>query len=332
MNLETTYLGLRLPHPFVAGASPLVDDLDTVRRLEDAGAAAIVMNSLFEEQITHEQMANFFDTELQSESSAEARTYFPDASHLALGPQNYLEHLSRVKHAVSVPVIGSLNGSTPGGWLDHARLIQEAGADALELNVYALATNPLVSGAELEQQTLDMVRTVKRAVTIPVAVKLSPFYTSLAHFAAGLVAAGADGLVLFNRFYQPDIDVERLVVERSLHLSRSRELLLRLRWLAILSPQIRTSYAVTGGVHKAVDAVKALMSGAHAVQMVSALLTQGPARLHAIRVELARWLQEHEYESVAQMQGSMSLATCPDPAAYERANYMLMLQSWTAQR
>jgi dihydroorotate dehydrogenase (fumarate) len=330
MSLETTYLGLRLPHPFVAGASPLVDDLDTVRRLEDAGAAAITMNSLFEEQIAHEQMETFFDTELHGESSAEARTYFPSSSHLGLGPENYLEHLRRVKQAVSVPVIGSLNGSTLGGWLEHARLIQEAGADALELNVYTLATNPRVSGAELERQALEMLRAVKRVVTIPVAVKLSPFYTSLAHVAAGLVEAGADGLVLFNRFYQPEIDIERLTVERALHLSDRSELNLRLRWLAILSPQIKTSYAVTGGVHKAIDAVKALMAGAHAVQMVSALLTLGPGRLRSIREELALWLEEHEYDSVAQMQGSMSLANCPDPAAYERANYMLILHSWTA--
>lgn len=330
MSLETTYLGLRLPHPFIAGASPLVDDLDTVRRLEDAGAAAIVMNSLFEEQITHLQMATFFDTELHGESTAEARTYFPESSHLALGPENYLEHLRKVKQAVSVPVFGSLNGSTPGGWLDYARSIEQAGADGLELNVYALATNPRLSGAELEAQTLEMVHTVRRAVTIPLAVKLSPFYTSLAHVAAGLVAAGADGLVLFNRFYQPDIDVEQLVVERTLHLSEASELALRLRWLAILSAQVATSYALTGGVHEATDAVKGLMSGAHAVQMVSALLRRGPERLHTIRGELALWLEEHEYESVAQMRGSMNLASCPDPAAYERANYMLMLQGWTA--
>jgi dihydroorotate dehydrogenase (fumarate) len=332
MNLETPYLGLRLAHPFVAGASPLVDDLDTVRRLEDAGAAAITMSSLFEEQITHEQMAGYFDTELHDESSAEARTYFPETSHLGRGPENFLEHLRRVKEAVRVPVIGSLNGSTPGGWLHYARLIQDAGADALELNVYSLASDPAVPGAEVERQTLDMVRTVRRGLTIPVAAKLSPFYSSLAHFAAALVEAGASGLVLFNRFYQPDIDVERLVVERALRLSHPSELALRLRWLAILSPQVRTSYAVTGGVHGTLDAVKALMAGAHAVQMVSALLTHGPEHLRTMRLGLERWLEEHEYVSVAQLRGSMSLATCPDPAAYERANYMLILQSWTAPR
>ncbi len=332
MDLETRYLGLRLAHPFVAGASPLVDDLDMVRRLEDAGAAAIVMNSLFEEQITHDEMATFFDTELHGDSSPEAGSYFPESSGLAAGPDGYLEHLRRVKAAVGVPVIGSLNGSTAGGWLDHARLIQEAGADALELNVYSLASDRRRSGADIERETVDMVRAVRTSVILPLAVKLSPFYTSLPHFAAELVASGADGLVLFNRFYQPDIDVERLDVERTLHLSQSSELALRLRWLAILSPQVRTSYAVTGGVHEALDAVKALMAGAHSVQMVSELLAHGPARLREVRDALVAWLAEHEYASLAHLRGSMNLATCPDPAAYERANYMLMLKSWTAPR
>lgn len=328
MNLETTYLGLALPHPFVSGASPLVDEIDTVRRLEDAGAAAIVMNSLFEEQITHEEMSAFFATELHGESSPEARSYFPDSSPLGRGPDNYLEHLRRVREAVAVPVIGSLNGSTPGGWLDYARLMEEAGADALELNVYALATDPWRSAAEIEDDTVEMVGAVRDALEIPLAVKLSPFYTSLAHFAERLVDAGADGLVLFNRFYQPDIDIEHLVVERSLHLSHSSELALRLRWLAILSGQVRTSYAVTGGVHEATDAVKALMTGADAVQLVSELLRKGPQRLRTMREALARWLEEHDYESVAQLRGSMNLHTCPDPAAFERANYMLILRSW----
>jgi len=307
----------------------LVDDLDTVRRLEDAGASAIVMNSLFEEQITHDEMATFFDTELHGESSPEAGSYFPESSGLAAGPDGYLEHLRRVKDAVAVPVIGSLNGSTDGGWLEHAKLIQEAGADALELNVYALASDPRESSAMIERRTLDMVCTVRGSVMIPLAVKLSPYYTSLSNFAAGLVAAGADGLVLFNRFYQPDIDVERLDVARTLHLSDPSELALRLRWLAILSPQVRTSYAVTGGVHQAVDAVKGLMAGAHAVQMVSALLVHGPEHLRRVHDDLVSWLTEHEYASLAHLRGSMNLATCPDPAAYERANYMLMLKSWT---
>jgi len=332
MDLETRYLGLPLRHPFVAGASPLVDSLDGVRRLEDAGAAAIVMNSLFEEQIVHDDMTAFFDTELHDESSPEAGSYFPESGGLGAGPEGYLQRLRRVKEAVSVPVIGSLNGSTDGGWLDYARLIQKAGADALELNVYALASDRNRSGADLERETVDMVRSVRCAVTIPIAVKLSPFYTSLAHFAAELVVSGADGLVLFNRFYQPDIDVERLDVERTLHLSDPSELALRLRWLAILSPLVRTSYAVTGGVHDAVDAVKALMAGADTVQMVSALLKHGPERLRQVREGVVDWLEEHEYASLAHLRGSMNLATCPNPAAYERANYMLMLKSWTAQR
>jgi len=328
MNLDTTYLGLALPHPFISGASPLVDELDTVRRLEDAGAAAIVMSSLFEEQIIHERMATFFADELRGETSPETLSYFPDSSPLGRGPDDYLEHLRRVKQAVSVPVIGSLNGSTPGGWLDYARLMQEAGADALELNAYALATDPWRSAGEIENDTVEMVRAVRDALQIPLAVKLSPFYTALAHFVERLVDAGVDGLVLFNPFYQPDIDIERLVVERSLHLSQASELALRLRWLAILSGQIRSSYAVSGGVHEASDAVKALMTGADAVQLVSELLRHGPERLRTLRAELARWLEEHNYESLAQLRGSMNLATCPDLAAYERANYMLILRSW----
>jgi dihydroorotate dehydrogenase (fumarate) len=328
MRLDTSYLGLILPHPFVSGASPLVDDLDSVRRLEDAGAAAIVMNSLFEEQISHEQMSSFFATELHGESSPEARSYFPDSSPLGRGPENYLEHLRRVRDAVDVPVIGSLNGSTPGGWLRYARLMEEAGADALELNVYALATDPLRSAAEIEDDAVEMVGAVAEALEIPLAVKLSPFYTSLAHFAARLVEAGAGGLVFFNRFYQPDIDIEELVVERTLHLSQSSELALRLRWLAILSGQVRTSYAVTGGIHHVSDAVKALMAGADSIQMVSALLRNGPERLRSMREELVRWMEEHEYDSLFQMRGSMNLGSCPDPAAFERANYMLILQSW----
>jgi dihydroorotate dehydrogenase (fumarate) len=328
MDLTTSYLGLRLAHPFMPGASPMVDDLDLVKRLEDAGASAIVMHSLFEEQITREQVATFLHTERHGESFAEALSYFPSPEAFALGPEEYLEQLGRVKAAVRVPVIASLNGCTPGGWLDYARLMEQAGADALELNVYHLATDTAVRGGEVEAQTIEMVRQVKRGVRIPVAVKLSPFYSSFAHFAAELDATGADGLVLFNRFYQPDVDVENLQGKRALHLSDSAELLLRLRWLAVLSGRLRASLAVTGGVHTAVDAVKAIMCGAHAVQMVSALLHRGPAYLATVRREFEEWLEEHEWSSLEQMRGNMSLARCPDPAVYERANYMLILQSW----
>jgi dihydroorotate dehydrogenase (fumarate) len=328
MDLSTTYLGLRLPHPLIPGASPLVDDLDTVRRLEDAGAAAIVMHSLFEEQITREQLASVRSMDAVAESSAEALTFFPDTDAFALGPEEYLEQIHKLKAMLSIPVIGSLNGATDGGWLGYARLIESAGADALELNVYSLATDPTVSGEMIERRTLHMLESVKRSVGIPVAVKLSPFYTSVSHLAHRLAEHGADGLVLFNRFYQPDIDVETLEVAPTLRLSDSSELLLRLRWLAILSGRIKASLAVTGGVHGALDAVKAVMAGADAVQVVSTLLRHGPDHLANLRRDLALWLEEHEYESLAQMKGSMSLLRCPDPAAHERVSYTAVLQSW----
>jgi dihydroorotate dehydrogenase (fumarate) len=328
MDLSTRYLGFTLPHPLMPGASPLVDDLDVVRRLEDAGAAAIVMHSLFEEQLALEEAAAFAYTEPHAESFAEARSYFPAPDAFALGPDEYLEQIRRIKAAVRVPVIGSLNGCTPGGWLRYARLIEQAGADAIELNVYILATDPGEDPRAVEDRVVEMAGTVRAAVGIPLAVKLSPFYTSIAHFAHRLDAAGLAGLILFNRFYQPGIDVEALEVRRELHLSDSSELPLRLRWLAILSGHVRASLAATGGVHTVVDVVQALMAGAHAVQLVSALLRQGPERLAALRAELARWLEEHQYESVSQLQGTMNLVSCPDPQAYERANYMLMLQSW----
>jgi len=330
MDLSTRYLGLKLSHPLMPGASPMVDDLDTVKRLEDAGASAIVMHSLFEEQIRREQMTAFVHTESHEQSFAEALSYFPASDAFALGPHEYLEQLRRIKAAVSVPVIASLNGYTLGGWLNYARLMQEAGADALELNVYQLATDPEESGHALEERTIEMVRAVRGAVRVPLAVKLSPFYTALGDFAQRLDEAGADGLVLFNRFYQPDIDIEELQVRRALHLSHSSELPLRLRWLAILSGRVKASLAVSGGVHTVVDVIQSVMTGAHAVQVVSALLQRGPAYLAQLRQELTKWLEEHEYHSLQQMQGSMSLESCPDPRVYERANYMLMLQGWRA--
>lgn len=331
MDLSTTYMGLHLPHPLMPGASPLVDDLDTVRRLEDAGAAAIVMHSLFEEQIVREQYATFVHTDYHADSSPEAITYFPSPEEFALGPHEYLEQVRRIKGAVRCPVVASLNGTTLGGWLAYARLIERAGADALELNVYALASDPGEDGPTLEGRTLEMLREVKKAVGIPVAIKLSPFYTSLAHFTRALDAAGADGLVLFNRFFQPDIDVEELSVNRSLTLSDSSELPLRLRWLAILSGRVRASLAVTGGVHTDLDAIKAVMTGAHAVQMVSALLRNGPERLLEVRRAIEDWLEAHEYDSLKQAQGSMNLLACPNPKVYERANYMMLLQSWRTE-
>ena len=328
MNLSTTYLGLTLPHPLVAGASPLSDDLDGVKRLEDSGASAIVLRSLFEEQITREQMSEYFNLDSHGESSAEASSYFPSPHAFALGPFQYLEHLRLAKEAVGIPIIASLNGATPGGWLEYARLMSQAGADALELNLYRISTDPENTSDWIEHQAVQTVREVKKAVTIPVAVKLSPFYTAFAHVARELDRAGADGLVLFNRFYQPDIDAEELTATRTLHLSDSSELLLRLHWLAILSGRVRASLAATGGVHTALDVVKATMAGAHVTQMVSALLRSGPAHLRTVLDGLTAWLQEHEWDSLAAMRGNMSLARVPDADAYERANYMLMLQGW----
>jgi dihydroorotate dehydrogenase (fumarate) len=328
VDLSTTYLGLKLSHPLMPGASPLVDDLDNVRRLEDAGAAAIVMHSLFEEQINREEWFHYRATEMHRESFAEALSHFPRSESFTLGPDEYLEHIRRIKKAVSIPVIGSLNGTSPGGWLKYARSIEEAGADALELNIYTIAASPDESAETVENRAVEMLCLVKEAVRIPVAVKLSPFYTALGHFAHRLDEAGADGLILFNRFYQPDLDPENLVVMRTLALSTMSELPLRLRWLGLLAGRVRASLAVTGGVHSALDAVKALMAGADAVQVVSALLRRGPQHLAALRAELGAWLEGHEYDSLAQLKGSLSLHSCPDPQAYERANYMLTLQSW----
>jgi dihydroorotate dehydrogenase (fumarate) len=331
MNLSTRYLGLDLPHPLLPGASPLADDLDTVRRLEDAGAAAIVLRSLFEEQITREQVSAFLHSEMHGESFAEALTYFPTPQSFVFGPEEYLEHLGRVKAAVKVPVIASLNGTTPGGWLDYPPLIASTGADALELNLYRLAFDRSLSGQEVERESVEVVREVRRAVRLPLAVKLSPFYSSFANFATQIDEAGADGLVLFNRFYQPDISPEDLELNRTLSLSDSRELPLRLRFLGVLSGQVRASLAVSGGVHDARDAIKAVMAGAHAVQVVSALLRHGPEYLKVLRQGMVSWMEEFEWESLESMRGNMSLARCPDPAVYERANYMMMLQGWRSR-
>ncbi len=331
MDLSTTYLGFTLPHPLIPGASPLSADLDGVRRLEDAGAAAIILPSLFEEQITADEAGSVHHMKVHDNANAEALSYFPLAEDYAMGPKRYLEHVRSVSDAVHVPVIGSLNGTSPEGWLDYARLIQDAGADALELNLYHVATDPLESGVALEQRLLDVVRAVKSHVSIPIAVKISPFFSSMANLAQHLDHAGADGLVLFNRFYQPDIDPEALTAAPLLHLSDSSDLLLRLRWLAILSGRVRASLAATGGVHTAVDAVKAVMAGAHAVQMVAALLMQGPKHLTKVKHDLSRWFEEHEYKSLAQAQGSMNLLRCPDPEAFERGNYMKILQTWKAR-
>jgi len=328
MDLSTTYLGLKLPHPMVAGASPLSDEIDSVRRLEDAGSAAIILRSLFEEQIVREQMADLLHQDGASESSAEATTYFPNPDLFVLGPEEYLNHLRRVKEAVRIPVIASLNGCTPGGWLSYGRQMEQGGADALELNVYHAALDPNKSGAEVECETVAMVRAVKSSVKIPVAVKLSPFFASFAHFALQLDREGADGLVLFNRFYETDIDAKELSLTRALHLSDSSELLLRLRGIAALAPLVNGSLAVTGGVHTALDVVKSIMAGAHVTQMVSALLMYGPNYLRKVREELEQWMEENEWDSLGRMRGNMAVDKAPNAKAYERGNYMMMLQSW----
>jgi dihydroorotate dehydrogenase (fumarate) len=328
MDLSTKYLGLQLPHPLVAGASPLVDDLALVQRLIDAGAAAIVMHSLFEEQIRGEALARTHYGDAHANSHAEASSYLPELDQFRLGPDEYLERIRRIRALSSVPVIASLNGTTEGSWLRYAVSMQQAGASALELNLYELETDPRESAGQVEARALQIVQSVRAAVSIPIAVKLSPYYTALAHFASELEKAGADGVVLFNRFYQPDIDIDALEVARTLRLSDRSELLLRLRWLAILSPRLAGSLAVSGGVHEAVDAVKAIMTGAHCVQMVSALLRHGPEHLGRVLADLRDWLEQHEYDSLEQMRGSMNLRRCPDPRGFERANYVNILQSW----
>ena len=328
MDLSTTWLGLELPHPFVAGASPLADDLDRVRRLEEAGASMLVLRSLFEEQLDRDALAHHRAVARHAELHGEATSYRPEPPGQVFGPGEYLAHLEAVKDAVGIPVAASLNGHSPGGWLDYARRIDDAGADALELNLYDVQTDARRSAAEIEDEVVRIVGGVAEAVEMPVAVKLSPFYTSLPHLAKRLHDAGARGLVLFNRFFEPDLDVEELEVRTHMQLSTSSELALRLRWLAVLSGQNGAGLAVSGGVHTPLDAVKAIMCGAHAVQVVAALVTGGVGRLGELRRGLAAWLEEHGYESLRQMRGSMDLARTPDPRAYERANYVRTLQTW----
>lgn len=333
MDLTTSYCGLTLRHPLVAGASPLVDDLALVDRLVDAGAAAIVMHSLFEEQIRGEALARERFHDVHADAHAEAGSYLPLAEEFRLGPDEYLEQLRRIKSRVGrdVPVFASLNGTTKGTWLSWSRWMESAGADALELNLYDLVTDVDLGSTAVEERAREVVRAVRGNVKIPIAVKLSPFYTALPRFAASLLEAGADALVLFNRFYQADIDPEALEVVRALRLSDRSELLLRLRWLAILSGRLETSFALSGGVHEGLDAVKGIMAGAHCVQLVSSLLRHGPEHLARVQAELRQWLEQHEYESLAQLRGSMNLARCPDPRSFERANYVQVLQSWRAE-
>lgn len=322
MSLATTYLGLPLASPLVVGSGPLTDDLDTVRRLEDAGASAFVLRSLYEEQVNGEQMDAFFSSESHGDSFAEATSYAPDPE-TPFGPDEYLEHLRRVKQAVRVPVLASLDGSTPGGWTSFARLMEQAGADALELDLYHAASDPDRSAAEVESGMIELVRAVKRTVRIPVAVKLAPLFTAFAHFARQLDAAGADGLTLFTRFHHVDIDVDELEVLRSFPPSDGRDLSLRLRGVAALTGRVKASLAVTGGVQTGLDVIKSTMAGAHVTQMVGALLGRGPDYLASVRGEIEAWMREHDWPSLDEMRGNMGFSRVADPAAFERANFML---------
>ncbi len=328
IDLSTTYLGLTLKNPLVVSASPLCEEIGNIRRMEDSGASAVVLHSLFEEQINLE--SNDLDRYLSrgTESFAESLTYFPDMTAYNLGPDGYLEHLRRAKAAVGIPVIGSLNGVSTGGWIRYARLIEMAGADALELNVYFIPTDPAMTGAQVEQMYVDLVRDVKASVGIPVAVKLGHFFSAFANLARRLDGAGADALVLFNRFYQPGFDLENLEVVPNLTLSSPYEVLLRLHWVAILYGHVRADLAVTGGVHAGEDVLKAMMAGARVAMMTSALLKHGIGHLTQVRAGLLAWMEEHEYESIRQMQGSMSQQKVAQPAAFERANYMRVLRSY----
>lgn len=329
MDLTSSYMGLTLSNPLMAGASPLSERIDNIKALAEAGAGAIVMHSIFEEQLSAEAAALDYYLEQGTDSFAESLTYFPPMSEYKVGPEEYLENIAAAKKAVDIPIIASINAVSTAGWADFAGQLAEAGADALELNVYLIPTNPAVAAAAVEQAYLDVLEVVRQAVGIPVSMKLSPFFSATANVARRLDDAGAKGLVLFNRFYQPDIDLEALEVAPSLSLSTSEELRLRLRWAAILFGRLRASLAVTGGVHTGADAAKAVLAGADAVQVVSALLKDGVERLTAIRDEMASLLEAHGYDSIQEARGVMSLRSVAEPAAFERANYMKTLQSWS---
>jgi dihydroorotate dehydrogenase (fumarate) len=328
MDLSTTYLGMKLKNPIVPSASPLSHSLDSMKRLEDAGASAIVMYSLFEEQIAHEAAELNHYLTYGSETFAEALTYFPDPGEYNLGPEEYVNHVRQAKESLGIPVIGSLNGISTGGWIKYAKKIEEAGADALELNVYYIPTDPKLTAQDVEDRYLEVLNAVKTTVKIPVAMKLSPFFSSMANMAHRLDQAGASGLVLFNRFYQPDIDLETLEMKPSVHLSTPQAMRLPLRWVAILYGRVKASLAATSGIHTAEDVLKMLMAGADVTMMASSLLKNGPQRITEVLARMDQWMLEHEYVSVAQMKGSMSQKSVADPSAYERANYMKVLQGY----
>ncbi len=327
IDLTTRYLGLTLRTPLVPSASPLSQEIASIRRLEDAGASAVVLYSLFEEQLRQESVELDHHLSAGTESFAESLTYFPQASEFRLGPEGYLEHIRKAKEAVDIPIIASLNGATVGGWTKFAQEIEQAGADALECNIYYIPTDPEVKASEIEQTYVDIVWAVKSAISIPVAIKISPFFTNVANVARRLDDAGADGLVLFNRFYQPDIDLEELEIRPNVLLSTPQALRLPLTWIGILYGKLKASLAATGGVHDPEDAIKMLMVGADVTMLCSSLLRNGINQLRHMERGIVEWMEQHEYESVKQMQGSMSQLRCPDPSAFERAQYMRAVKS-----
>ena len=331
MDLTTTYLGMTLKNPLVVSPSPISEHVDSIKKLEDAGAGAIVLHSLFEEQISFLSQELNANLQQGDYSFAEALTYFPDLEDYKMGPEGYLGHVRQAKEAVDIPVIGSLNGVSTGGWVEYAKDIQQAGADALELNVYYVPTNSAMSGEQVENMYTDLVRAVKANVTIPVAVKIGPFFSSLSNMAGKLSEAGADALVMFNRFYQPDIDLAKLEVKPDLVLSGSNQLRLRLRWVAILYGKIAADMAITGGVHTPEDVIKCMMAGANVAMTTSALLKNGIGHLTVLQDGITRWMEANDYESIQQMRGAMSQKNCPEPAAFERANYMKILTEYVAE-
>jgi dihydroorotate dehydrogenase (fumarate) len=329
MNLSTNYMGLSLKSPLVVSPSPLCQEIDSIRKMEDSGAAAVVLHSLFEEQITLESQELDRYLTQGTESYAESLSYFPDLGDYRIGPEEYLEHVSQAKDAVDIPIIGSLNGVSTGGWIEYAKAIEDAGAHALELNIYYIPTSVEMTSQQVEGMYTDLVRNVKKSIDIPVAVKLSPYFSSMPQMARQLDVAGADALVLFNRFYQPDLDLENLRVAPNLELSTSSELRLRLRWVAILFGHILADMAITGGVHTAEDALKAIMAGANVAMMTSALLVNGIEHLAKVQAGMEQWMEKHKYESISQIRGSLSQRSITEPAAFERANYMKVLGSYT---
>ena len=332
VDLSTTYLGMKLKSPLVVSSGPLTDSPEKIQQLEEAGAAAVVLPSIFEEQLTLESEALDRDLNRGTESYAESLSYFPAYEDYRHGQDVYLSQIRRAKNACSIPILASLNGATPSGWVRFAKEIEQAGADALELNTYSLATKPGESSTTIEKELVQLVRQVKAATGIPVAVKLSPQYTSIPHLARELDQAGADALVLFNRFYQPDFDLENLDVSLKLTLSRPEELLLRLHWVAILYGDVRADLAVTGGVHSAEGVLKSIMAGAQVAMTASALLSKGISHITTMQNDLIRWMEEHEYESIRQMRGSLSRRAVPDPSAFERGNYIKTLSSYTMRQ